>query len=74
MITKITLTKSRSTWHYVAHNDQGGSFGSNHCGSKKVALHKAAIGAVPGQYFTLIVNGQSAGYHTVDAAGRVVKA
>ena len=74
MIVKITLRKSRATWFYVAHNEMGGSFGSNHCGTKKVALHKAAIGAKPGQTFELITNEKSEGWFTVDATGGVVKA
>jgi hypothetical protein len=74
MIIKVTLNKHRATWYWTAHNDMGGSFGSNHCGSKKVALHRAAVGAVPGQYFEVITNAKSDGYFTVDAAGALVKA
>jgi hypothetical protein len=45
MIVKITLRKVRSTWYWTAHNEMGGSFGSTHAGSKKVALATAARGA-----------------------------
>ena len=42
----VTLRKYRSTWHYFTNNPQGGGFGSNHCGSKAVAL-SAAMRGVP---------------------------
>jgi hypothetical protein len=74
MIIKITLAKHRSTWYWTAHNEVGGSFGSNHCGSKKVALHTAAIGVQPGQTFELVTNDKSEGLFTVNAEKRVVKA
>lgn len=73
MIVKIVLRKSRSTWYWTAHNDMGGSFGSNHSGSKKVALHVAAHGAKPGQVFDVITNERNEGPHTVDEAGKVIK-
>jgi hypothetical protein len=73
MIIKITLTKHRATWHYTAHNDVGGSYGSNHCGSKKVALHKAAAAVAPGEPFELITNGKNEGRWTVNAQTRKVE-
>lgn len=73
MIIKITLVKHRSTWHYTSFNDVGGSFGSNHCGSKKVALHKAAIGVLPGQTFELETNGRWEGVFTKTIDGEVLE-
>jgi len=70
---KIELRKSRSTWHWTAHNEMGGSFGSNHCGSKKVALHVAARGSEPGMPFEVVTNGKSEGLFSVNGEGRVVK-
>jgi hypothetical protein len=75
MIVKISLRKVRATWHWTAHNDMGGSFGSTHAGSKKVAVGMAALGVKPGQTFELETNGKAEGLFTVDAlSGRVVKA
>lgn len=72
MIVKISLRKVRSTWYWTAYNDQGGSFGSTHAGSKKVALQVAAVGVQPGQLFWLVTNEKAEGYCTVDAAGKVI--
>jgi hypothetical protein len=71
---KVTLTKHRATWYWTALNDVGGSFGSNHCGAKKVALARAARGVQPGATFELVTNEKSEGLFTVDAAGAVVRA
>lgn len=38
---KITIEKHRATWYYCTKNPMGGSFGSNYCGPKHVALEKA---------------------------------
>jgi hypothetical protein len=73
-IIKITLDKKRATWHYTAHNNYGGSFGSTHCGSKKVALGMAALGVKVGQYFEVVTNGRSEGMFTTGYDGKVVKA
>ena len=73
MIVKITLRKSRSTWYWTAHNEMGGSFGSNHCGSKKVALQTAAHGSEVGMPFEVVTNDKSEGLFAVDDAGKVVK-
>lgn len=43
---KVSLRKFRSTWYYFTTNPQGGGFGSNHCGSKRVA-QSAAFRNIP---------------------------
>lgn len=73
MITKITMRKERATWHYFAHNAQGGGFGSNHCGTKRVALASAARAVQPGQTFALVTNGRDEGQYTKTAEGAIVR-
>ncbi len=43
---KVSLRKYRATWHYFTTNPQGGGFGSNHCGAKRVA-YDLAIRNIP---------------------------
>jgi hypothetical protein len=50
---RITLDLYRSTWTWMTHNPQGGSFGSTYCGSKRVALAQALRGLPPGASYTL---------------------
>ncbi len=38
---KVSLRKYRSTWNWFTENPQGGGFGSNYCGPKRIALHDA---------------------------------
>lgn len=45
---KVTLDQYRATWNWTVHFPEGGSFGSNYCRSKKIALHKALIGVPAG--------------------------
>jgi len=49
----IRLRKYRSTWYYFTRNPQGGGFGSNHCGSKRIALHNAMRGIPSGSIVTI---------------------
>lgn len=58
---KVRLDKTRSTWNYFTTNPQGGGFGSNHCGSLKVALHMATRGIPVNEQYELTVNGKSKG-------------
>jgi hypothetical protein len=73
-VVKITLRKSRSTWYWTAHFAAGGSFGSNHCGSKKVALAHAARGVKIGESFELVTNEKSEGRFTRAVNGTLEKA
>jgi len=41
---KVTLRKNGATWYYFTENPQGGGFGSNHCGTKGVAMGMALRG------------------------------
>lgn len=55
---KVTLDKHRATWHYFTTNPQGGGFGSNNCGPKYVALHRATQYIPKGEQYMLVVNGK----------------
>jgi hypothetical protein len=55
----VRLTKTRSTWNWFCANPVGGGFGSNHCGSLRVAKAKAVSGIPAGTTYELIVNGKS---------------
>ena len=61
---KVIMNKHRSTWSYTTVNEVGGSFGSNHCGAKYVALHKALRTVPTGAKYRLVVNGKDQGVHT----------
>lgn len=61
---KICMDKYRSTWHYFTQNPQGGGFGSNHCGSKTVALGRALAGIPMGATYQLVTNGKITGQFT----------
>jgi hypothetical protein len=50
---RITLDLYRSTWTWTTHNPEGGSFGSTHSGSKRVALAQALRGVPAGADYTL---------------------
>ena len=60
----VNMDKHRATWFYFTGNPQGGGFGSNHCGSKKVALAKAIRNIPQGAQFDLRVNGKNCGVQT----------
>jgi hypothetical protein len=55
----VRLNKIRSTWYWFCQFPEGGGFGSNHCGSKRVALSKALRGIPAGTVYELIVNDKS---------------
>jgi hypothetical protein len=57
----ITMHKDRSTWSYFTRNEVGGGFGSNYCGSLRVALKRAAACIKPGQQYRLTINGKDRG-------------
>jgi len=58
---EVNMNLFRSTWHYCTTNPQGGSFGSNYCGPKYIALAKATYSMQPGTKYRLIVNGKDCG-------------
>lgn len=64
---RVRLDKHRATWNYFTTNPQGGGFGSNHCGTLGVALHKALRNVPIGATYQLIVNGQDRGILTREA-------
>ena len=49
----VTLRKYQSTWHYFTTNPSGGGFGSNYCGPKRIALHRAMRGIPRGEQVTV---------------------
>lgn len=51
---KISLDKYRATWNYFTTNPQGGGFGSNYCGPKRIALAKAIANIPAGSTVTII--------------------
>lgn len=57
----VRMDKHRATWHYFTTNPQGGGFGSNHCGTKRVALAYALRSVASGTEYRLIVNGKDCG-------------
>jgi len=70
-VYRVLLNKYRATWTYVTKNPQGGSFGSNHCGPRYVALAKARRGIPLGSKYELIVNERSLGMFERGAAGEI---
>ena len=60
----VKLNKCRSTWNYFTENPQGGGFGSNYCGPRYIALHKATMNIPEGSEYQLIVNDKNQGIHT----------
>lgn len=54
---QIRLDKHRSTWYWFTENPQGGGFGSNHCGTKTAALHKALWNVPAGAQYQVTTNG-----------------
>ena len=52
---RIEIHKYRATWYWTTYNPSGGSFGSNLCGPKHVALARAAHNIPEGAEYT--VNG-----------------
>ena len=57
----IRLDKHRATWYYFTENPQGGGFGSNNCGPKSHALHRARANIPLGSQYRLTVNGRDRG-------------
>jgi hypothetical protein len=55
---KIRMDKYRSTWNWFVTNPQGGGFGSNHCGTKRVALANALRSVPIGEAYELVTNGR----------------
>jgi hypothetical protein len=64
----VRMDKHRATWNYFTTNPQGGGFGSNHCGSKRVALAYATRALTPGTRYRLLVNGKDCGIQTQGGA------
>lgn len=56
---KVRMDKHRATWNWFTTNPQGGGFGSNHCGTKRVALASAIRNIPKGERYELITNGSS---------------
>ena len=54
----VTLRKYRTTWHYFTTNPQGGGFGSNYSGPKRIALDKALANIPAGDLVTVITSHQ----------------
>ena len=61
---KVRMNKQRSTWHYFTTNPQDGGFGSNYCGSKRVALKLATRNIPIGEIYSLEVNYEQQGEFT----------
>ena len=57
----VRMDKHRATWYWFCSNPQGGGFGSNHCGSKRVALHAALRGLRPGMPYLMVTGDQIKG-------------
>lgn len=60
----VTMDKYKSTWTYFTRNPEGGGFGSNFCGAKRVALSRAIRGVPKGAKYEVITNGKSEGVFT----------
>ncbi len=56
---RIRMDKYRATWNWFTTNPQGGGFGSNHCGTKAVALASAVRCIPAGEPYELVTNGKS---------------
>jgi hypothetical protein len=56
---KVRLDKSRSTWNWFTTNPQGGGFGSNHCGARRVALCYAVRNIPFGETYEITINGKT---------------
>lgn len=54
----VSLRKYRATWNYFTTNPQGGGFGSNYCGPKRIALDKALANIPAGDLVTIITSHQ----------------
>lgn len=52
---KVTLRKFKSTWYYFTENPQGGGSGSNYCGPKHIAFHRATMNIPIGATIILTV-------------------
>lgn len=55
---EVICDKHRSTWYWTVKNPQGGSFGSNHCGSLKATMAKALRGIPAGATYRTVINGR----------------
>ena len=64
----VRLDKHRATWHWFTTNPQGGGYGSNHCGSLRVALGNAVSCVPKGSPYALVINGKARGTFTGGAA------
>lgn len=53
------MDKYGATWNWFTSNPQGGGFGSNHCGTKRVALSSAIRSIPKGESYKLVTNGKS---------------
>jgi hypothetical protein len=54
----VILDKHRSTWYWTVKNPEGGSFGSNHCGTLQATIWKALRGIPDGATYQCITNGK----------------
>lgn len=55
----VILDKYRATWAWTVKNPEGGSFGSNNCGSKRGTLYTALRGVPSGAPYQVITNGKA---------------